>query len=374
VREDRVRGIVYVGDGKAEVTDELELRAPGPREVVVRMVAAGLCHTDASVLDGTIPWPAPAAMGHEGAGIVEEVGSAVTLVKPGDHVVVSTLANCGACRMCNTGHPSRCRSSIGNRTEPFTFRGQPCSNIAATSSLAERTVVAEIQAVPIDKGVPLTSACLIACGVLTGAGSVWNAAQVARGDTAVVFGVGGVGLSAIQALNIAGASRIVAVDTLASKEHLALSFGATDFVDASSVDAAEAVRELFPWSDEVVTGPFGGGGVDWAFECSGNPKALRTAIDVLEWGGTAVAVGVPGPGTEVGAPVNHMVHLDRKLMGVRYGESRPRRDIPLVIDLYQQGKFKLDEMVTQTYVLDDFHTAMDDMHNGKLARGVVTIS
>ena len=367
-----MRGIVYVGDGKAELTDALDVRAPGPYEVVVRMVAAGLCHTDLSVLDGTIPWPAPAAMGHEGAGIVEAVGESVTLTKPGDHIVVSTIANCGKCRPCNTGHPTRCRSSIGNRTEPFTFHGDPCSNFAATSSLAERTVIQEIQAVPIPDDVPLTSACLIACGVMTGAGSVWNAAQVQRGETAVVFGVGGVGLSAIQALAIAGASRIVAVDTVVAKEPIARDFGATDFVDASQHDVVDAIRARFPFSADMVTGPFGAGGVDWAFECTGNPAVLKASLEILEWGGTAVAVGVPAQGTEVAVPVNHIVHLDRRLIGVRYGESRPRRDIPLIMGLYQEKRFKLDEMVTKMYPLAAWEDAIHDMHSGVLARGVLT--
>jgi S-(hydroxymethyl)glutathione dehydrogenase/alcohol dehydrogenase len=369
-----VKGIVYLGDGKAQLTDELALREPGPYEVVVRMIAAGLCHTDLSVLDGTIPWPAPAAMGHEGAGIVERVGEAVSLTKPGDHIVVSTIANCGTCRMCNTGHPTRCRASIGNRTEPFEYRGRPCSNFAATSSLAERTMIQEIQAVVIPDDVPFTSACLIACGVMTGVGSVWNAAGVARGDTVVVFGVGGVGLSVIQAAAIAGASRVVAVDVVAAKEVLARRFGATDFVDAAAGDVVTAIRELFPFSADVVTGPFGAGGVDWAFECTGNPAVLRAALEVLEWGGTAVAVGVPGPGTEVGVPVNPMVHLDRRLMGVRYGEARPRRDIPLVADMYRRGRFELDAMVSAVYPLDDWSRAFHDLEAGKLARGVIQIA
>jgi S-(hydroxymethyl)glutathione dehydrogenase/alcohol dehydrogenase len=363
-----------LGDGKAELTDALDLRAPGPYEVVVRMVAAGLCHTDLSVLDGTIPWPAPAAMGHEGAGIVEAVGESVTLTTPGDHIVVSTIANCGKCRSCNTGHPTRCRSSIGNRTEPFTYHGDPCSNFAATSSLAERTVIQEVQAVPISDDVPLTSACLIACGVMTGAGSVWNAAQVQRGETAVVFGVGGVGLSAIQALAIAGASRIVAVDTVAAKEPIARDFGATDFVNASQHDVVDAIRGLFPFSAEMVTGPFGAGGVDWAFECTGNPAVLRASLEILEWGGSAVAVGVPSQGTEVGVPVNPMVHLDRTLMGVRYGEARPRRDIPMIVDMYRDGRFKLDEMVSQVYDFPDWERAIHDLESGVLARGVIQVS
>jgi S-(hydroxymethyl)glutathione dehydrogenase/alcohol dehydrogenase len=366
-----MRGIVYLGDGKAELTDDLSVRDPGPGEVLVRLVAAGLCHTDVSVLDGTIPWPAPAAMGHEGAGIVEVVGEDVTLVKPGDHIILSTIANCGRCRMCNIGVPTRCRQSIGNRTEPFTFKGKPCSNFAATSSLAEYTIIKELQAVKIDRDVPFTSACLVACGVMTGAGSVWNGANVQRGDTAAVFGLGGVGLSAIQALVVAGARPIIAIDTLAHKEALAREFGATHFV-LGGADAAAQIRAIVPYSDTADAGPFSAGGVDWAFECSGHPAALRAAIDALEWGGTAVAVGVPAQGTEVPVPVNHIVHLDRRLIGVRYGESRPRRDIPLIMGLYQEGRFKLDEMVTKTYPLADWEHAIHDMHSGSLARGVLT--
>jgi Zn-dependent alcohol dehydrogenase len=367
-----MRGIVYTGPGRAELTDELEVREPGPGEVLVRVVAAGLCHTDVSVIDGTIPWPAPAVLGHEGAGVVERVGAGVTSVRPGDHIVISTIASCGRCRMCNTGVPTRCRQSIGNRTEPFTLGGKPCSNFAASSTLVERTVIAEVQAVPIDPSVPLTSACLIACGVLTGAGSVWNAADVQRGETAAVFGIGGVGLSVVQALVVAGASRVIAVDTVASKEALARQFGATDFV-AGGAGAADRIRELLPFSREATRGPFSAGGVDWAFECSGHPAALRDAVDALEWGGAAVAIGVPPQGTEVSLPVNHLVHLDRKIIGARYGESKPHRDIPLVIDYYRRGRFKLDEMVSRTYSLEQWDDATADMHNGEVARGVFMV-
>jgi S-(hydroxymethyl)glutathione dehydrogenase/alcohol dehydrogenase len=367
-----VRGIVYTGPGSAELTDDLEVREPAPHEVVVRVVAAGLCHTDISVIDGTIPWSAPAVLGHEGAGVVERVGSSVTTVQPGDHVVVSTIASCGRCRMCNIGVPTRCRRSIGNRSEPFTLRGQPCSNFAASSTLAERTVIDEMQAVRIDPTIPLRSACLVACGVLTGAGSVWNVANVRRGDTAAVFGVGGVGLSAIQALVVAGASRVIAVDTVPEKEAVARRFGATDFV-VGGPGAADRIRELVPYRPGEGRGPFAAGGVDWAFECSGHPAALRDAVDALEWGGAAVVIGVPAQGTEVSLPVNHLVHLDRKVIGARYGESRPHRDIPLVLDLYGKGRFDLDSMVTKTYALEDWDDAVTDLRSGSLARGVFLV-
>jgi S-(hydroxymethyl)glutathione dehydrogenase/alcohol dehydrogenase len=367
-----MKGIVFTGEG-AELVKGLEVRDPGPTEVRVRMVAAGLCHSDVSVIDGTIPWPAPAVLGHEGAGVVESVGSAVTTVAPGDHVVLTTLANCGACKWCSIGKPTWCRQSMGNATQPFTLDGKPAWNFAAASFFTEYTVVQAIQCVPIPHDVPLTSACLIGCGVLTGVGSVWNRADVRVGQTAVVFGVGGVGLNVIQALRIAGASRIVAVDALAAKEPLARQFGATDFVDASQVDAVKAIRELFPFSSERVEGTFGAGGVDWAFECVGSPTVLRQAIEVLDWGGTAVAVGVPARTATVEVPITFFTHVDRNLIGCRAGAEQPHRDVPRIVDLYKRGLLKLDELVSATYPLEEFDAAVHDLHEGKLARGVLTI-
>jgi Zn-dependent alcohol dehydrogenase len=342
-----VRGIVYTGDG-VEVTDELEVRLPGPTEVRVQIVSAGVCHSDLSVIDGTIPFPAPAVLGHEGAGVVESVGSAVTSVKPGDHVVIATLASCGACRACATGHPTWCKSSLGNITTPFTFKGEPASNFAAASVFSEMTVVSQVQA-------------------------VLNRARVRPGDTAAVFGVGGVGLNVIQGLRIAGATRIVAVDTMASKEELGRQFGATHFVDATSGDAAAAVRELTPANRESAAGAlFPLGGVTWAFDCVGHPAVLRSALDCLDWGGTAVAIGIPPRGTEVAVDVNALAYVDRALMGCRYGSARPHHDIPLMIDLYLSGRLMLDELVSLTRPLERFGEVVDEMHAGRVARGVLT--
>ena len=291
-----MRGIVYTGEG-VEVTDALEVRGPGPKEVQVRIQAAGVCHSDLSVIDGTIPFPAPAVLGHEGAGIVEAVGDAVRSVKPGDHVVIATLASCGACRACSTGHPTMCKSSLGNISTPFTIGGEPASNFAAASVFSEVTIVSEVQAVRIPKDIPFSSACLIGCGVLTGVGAVLNRAKVRPGETAAVFGVGGVGLNVIQGLRIAGATRIVAVDTVAAKEDLGRRFGATHFVDASNGDAAAAVRELVPANKESAAGAlFPLGGVTWAFDCVGHPAVLHSALDCLDWGGNAVAIGIPPRG------------------------------------------------------------------------------
>lgn len=367
-----MRGIVYTGEG-VEVTDELGVREPGPGEVRVRIAAAGVCHSDLSVIDGTIPVPAPTVMGHEGAGIVESVGSEVTSVQPGDHVVIATLASCGACRACSTGHPSWCRSSLGALSTPFIFKGEPASNFAATSVFVEATVVSEVQAVRIPKEVPLTSACLIGCGVLTGVGAVLNRAKVRPGETAAVFGVGGVGLNVIQGLRISGATRIVAVDTVAAKGPLARQFGATHFVDASSGDAAGAVRALTPANRDSAAGAlFPLGGVTWAFDCVGHPAVLRAALDCLDWGGTAVAIGIPPRGTEVPVDVNALAYVDRGLLGCRYGSARPHHDIPLMVDLYLSGQLMLDELVSLTRPLHRFGEVVEAMHAGQVARGVLT--
>jgi S-(hydroxymethyl)glutathione dehydrogenase/alcohol dehydrogenase len=370
-----MRGIVFDGTS-AEVTDELTVRDPGPKEVAVDIGAAGVCHSDLSVIDGTIPFPPPVVLGHEGAGVVAAVGSEVRSVKPGDHVVIATLASCGTCRACSTGHPTRCRRSLGNVGTPFTFKGQPAYNFAAASVFAETTVVQEVQVVRIPADVPLTSACLIGCGVLTGVGAVLNRARVRPGETAAVFGVGGVGLNVIQGLRIAGATRIVAVDTVADKEALARSFGATDFVDATTVtdgDTAAAVRALVPPDRDRASGSLSPqGGVAWAFDCVGHPAVLRSALDSLDWGGNAVAIGIPARGTEVAVDVNDLAYVDRGLLGNRYGSARPHHDIPLMVDLYRSGRLLLDELVTITRPLADFGDVVDEMHAGRVARGVLT--
>ncbi|HMC52907.1 MAG TPA: zinc-binding dehydrogenase, partial [Acidimicrobiales bacterium] len=234
----------------------------------------------------------------------------------------------------------------------------------------ELTLVEQVQAVPISKEVPLQSACLIACGVLTGVGAVLNRANVAAGQTAAVFGVGGVGLNVIQGLRLAGASRIVAVDAVAAKEKLARAFGATDFVDASGVDAVEAIRELLPTGGGE--GAMRTAGVDWSFECVGNERVLASALDVLDWGGTCVAVGVPAQTAQVAVRVTHLTHVDRGLIGSRYGSARPRHDIPVLVGLYLDGRLMLDELVSRSEPLEGFPDVVADMHDGRLARGVLT--
>ena len=286
-----MKGVLYDGQ-ELSVTDRLEITDPDPDQVVVRIHAAGVCHSDLSMINGTVGGmiPAPFILGHEGAGVVEAVGSQVRSLRAGDHVVLTTIDNCGRCDVCAAGHPTLCqnsklaqvlaRNARSNRTTeyhelPAYFRldGKPIIGMANTGVFAERVVVGEGQAIAIDKSVPFTSACLIGCAVLTGAGAVFNRAKVYRGDTVAVIGVGGIGISCIQAARIAGATKIIAIDTLASKEAMAQQFGATHFVNARESDAVTEVLALT------------GGGVNYSFECVGAAPTMQAAIDMLGPGG-----------------------------------------------------------------------------------------
>ncbi|WP_058046764.1 Zn-dependent alcohol dehydrogenase [Streptomyces roseifaciens] len=354
-----MRGVIF--DGKHPlVADDLEVRAPGPGEVLVAVAAAGLCHSDLSVTDGTIPYPLPVVLGHEGAGVVEAVGPGVAHVVPGDHVALSTLAACGACGECDRGRPTMCRESIGKPARPFTRRGERLFHFASCSAFAERTVVKAVQAVRIPTGIPLTSAALIGCGVLTGVGAVLNRARVAPGASVVVIGAGGIGLNVLQGARIAGASAVVAVDANPRKEAAARQFGATHFVDAGAVpDTSAAVRAILPT------------GADHAFECVGDTGLVRQAIDLLDRHGQAVLLGVPPAGAEASFRVSSL-YLDKAILGCRYGSSRPQHDIALYARLYQEGRLLLDELVTRTYPVEDFAQAADDTLNGRVSRAVLT--
>jgi S-(hydroxymethyl)glutathione dehydrogenase/alcohol dehydrogenase len=348
-----MRGVIFDGT-TAVVVDDLTVRDPGPGEVLVRIRAAGLCHSDLSVIDGTIPFPAPVVLGHEGAGIVDAVGPGVGHVAPGDHVALSTLANCGTCADCDRGRPTMCRRAIGRPGRPFTRQGEGVFNFASNSAFAERTVVKAVQAVRIPDDIPFTSAALIGCGVLTGVGAVLNRAKVARGDTVVVIGTGGIGLNVLQGARLAGASRIVAVETNPAKEALARQFGATEFV-GSAADVRGLLRT----------------GADHVFECVGRTSLIREAVDLLDRHGQAILLGVPPADAEASFLVSSM-YLDKAILGCRYGSSRPQHDIALYAELYRRGQLLLDELVTETYPVEDFAKAADDAHHGRVARGVLT--
>jgi S-(hydroxymethyl)glutathione dehydrogenase/alcohol dehydrogenase len=348
-----MRGVVFDGE-QVRVVDDLTVREPGPGEVLVAVAAAGLCHSDLSVVDGTIPFPVPVVLGHEGAGVVEAVGPGVTHVAPGDHVALSTLANCGTCAECDRGRPTMCRQAIGRPGRPFTRGAAPVYQFAANSAFAERTVVKAVQAIPIPEDVPLPSAALIGCGVLTGVGAVLNRARVDRGDSVVVIGTGGIGLNVIQGARLAGALRIVAVDANPAKAQAARQFGATDFLTS-----ADGVQDVLPT------------GADHVFECVGRIELIRQAIDLLDRHGQAVLLGVPPAGAEASFLVSSLF-LDKSVLGCRYGSSRPQRDIPLYAELYRQGRLLLDELVTAVYPVEDFEKARADAESGRVARAVLT--
>ncbi len=355
-----MKGIVFDGDA-LRVREGLEVRAPGAGEVSVRIAYSGVCHSDLSVINGTIPFETPVVLGHEGAGIVERTGPGVHHVRPGDHVVLSTLGNCGTCAHCDRGRPTMCRDTFGHRPTPFTLDGTPHYAFANVSSFAEVTVVKATQAVPVPKAVPLASACLIGCGVLTGAGAVLNRARVEAGERAVVVGVGGIGLNAIQALRLVGADPIIAVDANPEKEAIARQFGATHFIDARTTNVAEAVADLAH------------GGADWVFECVGHKQVIEDALGYLDWGGSLVILGVTPFGTGVEF-LPEALFLDRSILGCRYGSSRPQRDIPRYAELYLSGRFLLDELVTRVYPMDAIADVLEDMKAGSLARGVLELA
>ncbi|MEW2530064.1 Zn-dependent alcohol dehydrogenase [Streptomyces sp. NPDC047071] len=347
-----MRGVVF--DGRSvEVVDDLQVRDPGPGEVLVAVAAAGLCHSDLSVLDGTIPFPVPVVLGHEGAGVVEAVGPGVTHVVPGDHVALSTIANCGACAECHRGRPTMCRKAIGMPRQPFSRGGTPLYQFAANSSFAERTLVRAVQAVRIPKEIPLPSAALIGCAVVTGVGAVLNRARVAYGDSVVVIGAGGIGLNVLQGARIAGARPVVAVDANPDKEETARRFGATHFLPS-----AEGVAEILPT------------GADHAFECVGRVELVRQAVDLLDRHGQAVLLGMPAATAEASFVVSSLF-LDKSILGCRYGSARPQRDFALYAELYLAGRLLLDELVTRTYGVEDFPQARADAEAGRVARGVV---
>ncbi|WP_149179317.1 alcohol dehydrogenase catalytic domain-containing protein [Streptomyces sp. TRM49041] len=350
-----MRAVVYEGErGAVRVADDVEVRAPGPGEVLVAVAAAGLCHSDLSVTDGTIPYPAPVVLGHEGAGVVEAVGAGVTHVAPGDHVALSTLANCGTCGDCARGRPTMCRRAMGRPGTPFVRDGEPLYQFAATSAFAERALVRAVQAVRVPRDVPLASAALIGCAVVTGVGAVLNRAKVRRGDTVVAVGAGGVGLNVLQGARLAGASVAVAVDVNPAKEAAARRFGATHFTTS-----VEGVREVLPR------------GADHVFECVGRTALIRRAIDLLDRSGQAVLLGMTAPDEEARfLPAS--LFLDKSVLGCRYGTSRPHHDIPEYTRLYREGRLLLDELVTETYPVEDFAKAAEAAREGRVARAVLT--
>ena len=357
-----MRAAVLRAAGQPVTIEEVRVRDPGPGEVRVAIRAAGLCHSDLSVIDGAIPYPTPVVLGHEGAGVVDAVGPGVTAVKEGDAVVLSTLAHCGRCPACEVGRPTECRNAPSPKdARPFTLDGgKEGYQFANASAFAERTVVREQSAIAIDARVPFDRAALIGCGIMTGVGAVLNRARVETGASMAVFGLGGIGLSCVQGGVLAGAARIIAVDVVPAKLELARRLGATHAIDATKDDPVPAVRDLTR------------GGADYTFEAVGSLTVIRQALDAPGAGGALTIVGVPKIGSTFDFVV-HALYQNKAILGCRYGTARPRRDFPMLADLYLGGRLKIDELITRRYALDEFAAALDDLRGGRLARGVFSL-
>ncbi len=348
--------------------EEVEIDAPKQGEVLVRIAAAGVCHSDYHVMTGDLAAPMPIILGHEGAGVVEAVGAGVTSVQPGDHVVLLFRASCGRCEYCSRGRPALCGLSRPTRatgtmldgTTRYRRDGEEIKHFCGVSCFAERTVVMEQALVPIRKDVPLEIAALVGCSVMTGVGAVVNTARVEPGSSVLVIGAGGVGLSAVMGAQLAGASPILVADLVPSKLELAREFGATHVIDARQRDTVEAARELT-----------GGEGVDYAFEVIGLGRTMTQAFRATRRGGTAVAVGVAPSDAVVEVPAQELVFSEKTLKGSFYGSTRPHADMPRLLELYRAGRLPLDRLLTRRYPLEQINEAYQALLSGEVARSVV---
>ncbi|RLA45745.1 MAG: alcohol dehydrogenase [Gammaproteobacteria bacterium] len=344
--------------------EEVSISKPKGREVLVRTAASGICHSDLHVIDGLLPMGTPTILGHEPAGIVEAVGSDVTEFKPGDHIIGCPSAFCSHCEFCMEGRGYLCSGQgelvRGRDEEPrLSAEGEYIRQFSNLSSFAEKMLIHANGLVKIRDDMPLDRAALIGCGVTTGLGAALNTAQVAAGDSVSVIGCGGVGLSIIQGARIAGANRIIAVDTLPWKLELAAKMGATDGVNATEVNAIEAVRELTS------------GGVDYAFEAIGVKQTVEQACGMARRGGAAVIVGVVPAGTKIEFDGLDLVLQQKRILGSIMGSNRFRIDMPRYVEFYMSGRLQLDEMISERFKLEEINEAIQKLRDGKVARGVI---
>jgi S-(hydroxymethyl)glutathione dehydrogenase/alcohol dehydrogenase len=348
---------------------DVELDSPHAGEVKVRMGASGVCHSDLSVQNGTLMGVAPIVLGHEGAGIIEEVGEGVTSLKPGDHVVISWVPQCGDCFFCLRGQGQLCKAAdaslasggLLDGTPRFSWKGAPLSQMAASGTFSEVSVIPESGAVKIPDDVDMKVAALIGCGVLTGVGAALNTADIKKGDTVAVVGCGGVGLNVIQGARIAGADQIIAIDMNETKLQMAKEFGATATVNASQGDPVSQVMSM---TEER--------GADVAFEVIGLGPTIDQVITMTRRGGQAILVGVPRMDVMVNVPAFLGIVLQEKtIKGCWYGSSNVQQDVPKLIDLYKKGELKLDELISREISLDEVNEAFDAMKTGEVARSVI---
>jgi len=365
----KTRAAVLYRPGESMRIEEIELDPPKDHEVQVKMVAAGICHSDYHIVAGDLPAYLPMALGHEGAGIIEEVGPGVTNCKPGDHVVLSFIPSCGHCYYCTRGHTNLCNLGAATLMGPQldgTFRmhnaqGEGVGQFCLISSFSERSVVSDMSVVKVADYYPLNKAVLVGCGVPTGVGAVIHRARVEPGSTVMVIGCGGIGMNVVQGAALAGARMIIAVDVVDFKLEKAKEFGATHTINAKHQDVVQIVRDL-TW----------GVGADYAFEAIGTPDTIGQATACIGKNGTVVVIGMSSF-TARSIPVSplDLVSFQKTLMGTLYGDSQPRNDIPNLLAMYHAGKIKLDELITRTYTLDQVNEAYADMLAGKNIRGVI---
>lgn len=361
------KAVICRENNKPPVVEEISVDSPKRGEIMVKLAACGVCHSDLSAINGTIPLPPPLVLGHEGAGEVVEVGEDVAGFAVGDHVVSSFIYMCGKCRFCAAGRPVLCiEQGKALLTPPEgTPRvkdkdGKPLNIFSGCGVMAEYATLSVDNVVKIDPKIPLDRAALVGCAVTTGVGAVFNTAQVEPGATVAVFGCGGVGLNAIQGAAIAGAERILAIDTMQSKLDMARKFGATDTLLAvPGQDPTKDIKKLT------------GGGPDYAFECVGSGALAELAYKAIKRGGKAVIVGVARATESASFKPMTMVFEEKTLQGSYFGSCVPRVDFPRMLQLYMAGKLKLDELITKRYSIDEAPQAFADMESGKNARGVI---
>ena len=363
------RAAVAFAAGQPLSIETVDLAAPAAGEVLVEIKATGICHTDAYTLSGADPEGIfPAILGHEGAGIVREVGAGVTTLKPGDHVIPLYTPECRQCKFCLSGKTNLCgaiRETQGQGLMPdgssrFSLNGEPLYHYMGTSTFANFTVVPEIALAKIREDAPFDKVCYIGCGVTTGLGAVMNTAKVEAGATVAVFGLGGIGLNVVQGARLAGAERIIGIDLNPQRQLLAEQFGMTDFINPT--DVANVVEAIVDLTD---------GGVDYSFECIGNTDVMRQALECCHKGwGESIIIGVAGAGQEIATRPFQLV-TGRVWRGTAFGGAKGRTDVPQIVDWYMDGKINIDDLITHTLGLDEINAGFDVMHAGDSIRSVV---
>lgn len=348
--------------GKPLVIEDVLLGPPQANEVRVKLSACAICHSDILFIDGAWGGRLPAIYGHEAAGVVTEVGPGVTLAKEGDPVVVTLIRSCGRCFYCERGKPQLCETAfrLDKEWTLHTKDGEPIKQALRTGAFAEEVVVHESQVVPVPADIPMDSASLLACGVITGYGAVVNTAKVPAGSSVVVIGAGGVGLNSVQGAALSGATPLVAVDLLDSKLEVARSLGATHGINATREDVVKRVKELTT-----------GRGADYVFVTVGSGQAMQQGATLLRKAGTLVLVGMPASGVKLAIEAVNFAGDEQHLLGSKMGSTRLRLDMPKLVALYQQGRLKLDELVTKRYPLEEINEAIAAARRGEALRNVI---